>query len=891
MLRICCLFALGMSFVLSLADPAESQGKKKPKTGVWSDQKDRFGDPLPFGAVARIGTVRYRAMTGLPDFPVLSNDGKYLAVNNERDELIVWELPAWTKYRSFNRRSIDKKKSAQYQGAAFTPDSKQLVTFDASGQQIVFFDLAGNKVARTIVLAEKQGWQLPFFSVSIDQERLIVSSQVPTPNGQAYEFAVVDLKKGKVTQSFKVEQNRVDVGQFTVSSDGRRMAHTYAKDNNAARVPRVDAFIEIWDLDAGKSIKKIETDFALRHLTYSPDGKWLAASNGQSTLRIYDAAAGTEKHYLRLRRSEIDHLAFSADSKHLYAADMDGTISRFDVASGDRTDTYRSPINEPVRRIAFAADGKALALAQGLDAFFYWEIASGKVLSPTGVPGSMIAGLKFAANGELFVASEEGMMAWWNPRTAVKLRDVKLEHYMDSMRLGGGIGIIDGPEGRLRDRFANFSSVMMSPNNEVVITLDGGAISFYDVKTGKLLYDDDLQASVQAPMVFLNGGTKVAGAQHKKVRVWNSKTGRDTLSFDLPIGENEQIFRIAVTDNGKYFAVATAGNENDANRVILWDAEAKKLVREWPAGAGLESLQFSADGRWLAMASRQDEVRLARVGASKGDYTLPVKAADNDITALALSPDGRQLACAAVVPVGPRDASKIFIFEIASKKVRTELIGHHDGMANHLAFAPDSGLLASGSTDTSVLVWRTGLRAQLAVAPADAADAKEPTAEEIAAWYDVMAGTDAKKAFSHMIKLGQSPKQAIAHLNEKIKAARKPESGEKTIAQWVQDLSSGQFAVRSRATDMLKKLGQTAEMDLKAALPKARDVETRRRIEELLNYLSAYEWSAEEVLHARAVELLDGINTADSRAVLERWATGNPAAVLTQEAMRALQKK
>jgi hypothetical protein len=65
-------------------------------------------------------------------------------------------------------------------------------------------------------------------------------------------------------------------------------------------------------------------------------------------------------------------------------------------------------------------------------------------------------------------------------------------------------------------------------------------------------------------------------------------------------------------------------------------------------------------------------------------------------------------------------------------------------------------------------------------------------------------------------------------------------------------------------------------------------VETKRRIEELLEHLAAYEWSAEEVLHARAVEVLDAIGTPAARALLTRWASGDPAAVLTTEARRAL---
>jgi hypothetical protein len=42
------------------------------------------------------------------------------------------------------------------------------------------------------------------------------------------------------------------------------------------------------------------------------------------------------------------------------------------------------------------------------------------------------------------------------------------------------------------------------------------------------------------------------------------------------------------------------------------------------------------------------------------------------------------------------------------------------------------------------------------------------------------------------------------------------------------------------------------------------------------------------MLHARAVEVPEAMATADAHALLTRWSTGDPAAVLTGEARRAL---
>jgi hypothetical protein len=77
---------------------------------------------------------------------------------------------------------------------------------------------------------------------------------------------------------------------------------------------------------------------------------------------------------------------------------------------------------------------------------------------------------------------------------------------------------------------------------------------------------------------------------------------------------------------------------------------------------------------------------------------------------------------------------------------------------------------------------------------------------------------------------------------------------------------------------------------LQAALAKAPDIETKRRIEELLDRFASHEWTPDEVLHSRAVELLEAIGTPEARAVLTRWSAGDPGAILTREASKALRQ-
>jgi hypothetical protein len=225
------------------------------------------------------------------------------------------------------------------------------------------------------------------------------------------------------------------------------------------------------------------------------------------------------------------------------------------------------------------------------------------------------------------------------------------------------------------------------------------------------------------------------------------------------------------------------------------------------------------------------------------------------------------------------------VFELASKKIRLELIGHPGGIIERLAYAHDAGFLASGASDTTAVVWRAGLRAFVTDKSANAPTA---SAQQLDERFTQMAGASATAAFQSMIHLVQTPAQTVKLLESKIHAAKQPDPGEKTIAQWILDLGNGKYAVRTKASDVLKKLGPAVTPDLQAALIKAPDIETKRRIEELLERFASHDWTADEILHSRAVELADAIATPDARALLTRWSTGDAGAILTRESRKAL---
>ena len=141
--------------------------------------------------------------------------------------------------------------------------------------------------------------------------------------------------------------------------------------------------------------------------------------------------------------------------------------------------------------------------------------------------------------------------------------------------------------------------------------------------------------------------------------------------------------------------------------------------------------------------------------------------------------------------------------------------------------------------------------------------------------------------FSAICGLAGAPQEAVRFLQEHLQPVPALDAPQqKQVSQWIQDLGSDQFAIRQQANRQLEKLGEPAYPALRTALEAKPLLETRQRLEQLLQGLEG--WSRERLRSHRALEVLEYIGTPEARHALRDVAAGSPEARLTQEAKATL---
>jgi hypothetical protein len=105
---------------------AESDSAKTPDASK-SPRVDLYGDPLPDGALARFGTIRFRSGSHSL-FAVLSPDGKLIALNRGPDSVQLMDSTT-----GLIHRQIVLSPPIGALAASFSPDGTLLATINMMG--------------------------------------------------------------------------------------------------------------------------------------------------------------------------------------------------------------------------------------------------------------------------------------------------------------------------------------------------------------------------------------------------------------------------------------------------------------------------------------------------------------------------------------------------------------------------------------------------------------------------------------------------------------------------------------------------------------------------------------------------------------------------------------
>jgi WD40 repeat protein len=171
---------------------------------------------------------------------------------------------------------------------------------------------------------------------------------------------------------FDLEGHRNSITALAYRPDGKRLATSSA-----------DGSIKIWDLEKRQQAVTWSTGPGrgmVIGLAFSPDGNWVAGACQDGTVKTWDAESGRLHATLRGRTSAVRCVAFSPDGKRLASGAYDHTATIWDLQTGRVLQTLTGHTNGPVCGVVFSPDGKRVATAAGDGTARIWNADTGTPL-------------------------------------------------------------------------------------------------------------------------------------------------------------------------------------------------------------------------------------------------------------------------------------------------------------------------------------------------------------------------------------------------------------------------------------------------------------------------------------------------------------------------------
>lgn len=827
---------------------------------------DRHGDPLPPGALVRLGTVRLRHNAFQFAF---APDGRRIASAGSDGCVRIWNPATGAEVGR-----LGGHRGAVY-AIAYSPDGNQIATGDV--RDIHLWDTATGRKIRTLPgfdggkdFDKRQGMIVGIFNLAFSPDGKVLA----VSEGNV-RVSLWDVASGE--RRGQLEASGMDALAFL--PDGQRV------------LSAAGGVVRLCDL-SGKELRKLETASSSNRLplALTSDGKRFVAAEERPITRsdgniryvirfegvvtLWDFAAGKERRRLDVPRP-VRAVALSPDGKTL-AFSQDRAIHLHDVASWK--EARRIDLDEGmVFHLVFSPDGKTLA-SSGRNDIQLWDTATGRPLVQRAGHAAVVDVLAFTAGGRQLVSTcrETGVARVWDAATGRQLH-----HFAGDWHHGVTALSMDG---RMLLSSGTFNSIQLWD-----VAAGRRVRSFQIEKAPASEYSHDLRA-----LALTADGRRVVsisknntGDRMRTILVQDAATGKEYIRLTEAAGDKRGGNDYLRLSRDGRCMVQTDGHTIRVRAVdtgaILRSLHPDKLQPEETLAA---PIVFSDDGRFLAYVAPIQRRGSPRITASRIHVWELATAreiacfAAPGVTVIAFSPDGRLLAAAEEGNEIPTREAPIFLWDVVTGVEVGRLQGHGTFVSS-LAYSCDGRRIATGLANSTILIWnldpvRRRLRQSLPAVRAEA----------LPRLWSELAGPDARKAQASIRALAAAPALALPFLQKQLFPARSvdPEQLRRLIA----DLESETFVVRENAMKELRQLDRLAEAALCQARAGKPSLECRRRIEELLAEYRGPATSAEACRMVRAVAVLEYVDSPETRRFLAKLAEGASEARLTREAKMAL---
>ncbi|MEH2042491.1 serine/threonine-protein kinase [Nostoc sp.] len=382
----------------------------------------RDGKAFPASDLFGVGATCFHLLTGNSPFQLWMESG-YAWVSNWREYL---QSPLNPELDFVIDKLLKKDIHERYQSAEevlrdLTP--KQLLALPPAGKSSgklpptkAPYLPKSYPLLRSLILVSafillfgfSESWYKNFRRIQTSLVSRLIQDNSPGKN----DAILSQISLGKVSLANTLQGHENSVLSVAISPDGKTIASSGD-----------DRTIKLWNLATGKLISSLNGHFQeVNVVVISPDGKLLVSASDDNTIKIWNLATRKQIRTLIGHSDSVHALAISADSQTLVTGSDDNTIKIWDLATGEQIRTLAGHTFW-VRSVAISPDGVILASGSFDKTIKIWNLAKGYPIRTLEGNFQTVTTVAISPNGKtLASASRDRTIKLWNLATGREIR-------------------------------------------------------------------------------------------------------------------------------------------------------------------------------------------------------------------------------------------------------------------------------------------------------------------------------------------------------------------------------------------------------------------------------------------------------------------------------------
>jgi WD40 repeat protein/tRNA A-37 threonylcarbamoyl transferase component Bud32 len=457
-----------------------------------------------------------------------------------------------------------------------------------------------------------------------------------------------------------------------------------------------------------RTLKGHESD--VRSVAFSLNGKELASTGVDRTVRIWDVATGRQLKVLRGHKGEVRSVFYSPNGKWLCSASFDHTLCLWNASTGELAHALKGH-SDAVRSVAFSPDSHRVASAGHDGTIKLWDVESGKFLETVPASDHRLLCVAFAGNARLACGDARGMVRCFSA-------DRMHEQWQQDAHEGDVTSVAVRPDGRVLatagvDSFIKLwncdngqridawsigdvevTSLSYSPDgSQLVFANTDGVVTVWNVETRRAQNRLRGHTDVIRGVAWSPDGALLASASNDgTIKLWSPLLTQDSTVLQSQSGETRNL---DLSSNG-----ATLITASQFGGVPIWNIATGQIAGRLATDVSIDDVAYFPDGHRCAVIGHNGTLQLWDTSAKKLLKPLAepaVSVVQDDVTrSVAVDRLGRYVASAG-------DDECVYLWEVDAGRKR-KLAGHNAAVFD-VAFSPDGQRLASASRDGTVKVW------------------------------------------------------------------------------------------------------------------------------------------------------------------------------------------